>query len=134
MSHQGGSTLKCKELFSAVLISKQKNLDFFSPEVQNFQTCIINARLGTNEQLFYNPRGEKEHVRCDNSINMMKILICNLRNQGKNMVTIPCSLRIYLLVMASFDRCKQETELVKNISLLCDGKWLFSMLTLFKFY
>ena len=87
LSHQGGNTLKCKGLFSAVLISKQKDLDFF-PEVQNFQTCIINVRLGTKEELFCNPRGKKQHVRHDNSINMMKILICNLRNQGKNMVTI----------------------------------------------
>lgn len=46
---------------------------------------------------------------------MMMILICDLQNQGKNMVTIPSTRRLYLLVITNFDRCMQETKLVKNI-------------------
>lgn len=91
----------------------------YFPEVQNFmlyhQTCVINARLWTKQELFHNPRGKKwqYHIKCD--YDMMEILICDLQNQGKNMVTIPWTLKIHLLVTANFARCMQETKLVKNI-------------------
>lgn len=64
----------------------------FFPEVQNFmlhqQNCIINARRGTKKSALLQPQGKKkERIRHDHST--MKILRCDLWNQGKNMVTIP---------------------------------------------
>lgn len=101
---------------SALSVSKEKGPDLFqSPTFcAASEDLCIKCKLSTERQLFHNPRKKKtKYIRRDYSA--MKILICYLRNQGKNMVTIAWTLRIYPLVPANFDRCMQETKLVKNI-------------------
>lgn len=82
--------LKMEGKSSVLSFSKEKDSDLF--QIPAFCAaseiaCVDKYKLSIKRQLFHNPRKKKtKYIRCNYSA--IKILVCYLRNQGKNIVII----------------------------------------------
>lgn len=96
---------------------QRKRVQIFSG-VQHFvlhqKTYVTNANYEQKRSSSITPEKKRPSIlRCDYSAMKIWYVTCGIK--VKNTVTIAWTLRIYPLVPANFDRCMQETKLVKNI-------------------